>query len=914
MLDQRKPVGERAREVTVDASTTSKIASTSKIRVPVLPGWVIPRPRLMARLDRGTRGPLTVVTGAPGAGKTMAVASWIASRRDTEVTATTPDRVVWVTVDDGDGDPEVFWHYVLEALGQAGVELPGTDRSPLRSDGIDHVRLAALASMLTGRDHPVVLVLDEFGPAVGSVLLAGMAYLLKLARPRLRLVVISRRDLPLPMHRYQLTGDLTEIRADDLAFTERETDQLMAQHGVTLRRESVRALRDRTEGWAAGLRLAALSMARHPDPDAFVAQVSSGDHAIAGYLVEEVLDAQQPTVRRLLLTTSILDRVNAEIAAELTQGAGGAEFSEVVEQNAFIRPLGYGWYRYHRMFRDVLRLRLQHERPGEITVLQRRAAAWFSSRNLLAEAVQQAAAAQAWQLACTLVVDRLAVGDLLGIRPAPLLGAALRQMPDQGGAVDLEPGLVLAALALARGDQESCRAGLRRGAEILSELPEDQAATARLTAALLRLMHARVHDEAGVADAVVEVEKLLQRLPNDLFEGRPEVHSLALAGRATLELWAGQWAQAVDSFAAAQTAAGVADSTVLRLDCLVHGALVEVLLGRWGRAAELITEASALASTQTLVPGLWLAALPVVRAWIALQRYQLAEARRELDQAGAALLESSHPLMTAVGGLVSARIDVAEGHHDRALETLRRIGSPESMPSWLMRRLVLVEAEVHTAAGASVAAWQAVIRAGGGHAADGAVALARAQLGAGHPAAAVDTLRPALTEAVTVRSDVRVEAWLLDARASYVTGNPARGRRSLDRALRLGDREQLRLPFAALSPWLRSVLRSDQQLARHYLRLLEPLRIGAPQQGEPGGPPDQGPLLPRQLSDRELEVLQHLAQMRTSEEIAAEMYVSINTVKTHLKSIYRKLAVTRRGDAVRRAHQLELLVHARVPR
>jgi len=231
------------------------------------------------------------------------------------------------------------------------------------------------------------------------------------------------------------------------------------------------------------------------------------------------------------------------------------------------------------------------------------------------------------------------------------------------------------------------------------------------------------------------------------------------------------------------------------------------------------------------------------------------------------------------------------------------------MPSWLVGRVLLAEAEVAAAAGASAIAWQAATRAGGGHPVDGAVALARAQLSAGRPTEALGTLRPALTDAVPVRSDVRVDAWLLDAQAAYATGNSVRGRRSLDRALRIGDREQLRLPFAVRSSWLRSVLRSDQDLARRYLRFLEPLGIGSAQSDTS----DQGPVLSGQLSDRELEVLQHLAQMRTSEEIATEMYVSINTVKTHLKSIYRKLAVTRRGDAVRRAHQLDLLVSTEVP-
>ncbi|MGH3903264.1 MAG: LuxR C-terminal-related transcriptional regulator [Pseudonocardiaceae bacterium] len=895
MIHQPRAIGGREAESTDDAGT-------SKIGVPALPGWVLSRPRLTARIGQGVRGPLTVVTGAPGAGKTVAVASWVAAR---EGAAADPGTVAWMTVDDGDSDSEVFWCSLSEALRRAGVNLPSTGRSPFRNGRIDHSGIAELAAVPARWGRPVVLVLDDFRPATGSVLATGMGYLLKLARPWLRLVVISRRDLPLPLHRYRLTDELTEIRSDDLAFTARETDQLMAQQGVVLRRESVRALRERTEGWAAGLRLAAMSMDGHPDPDGFVAQFTSGDDAIAGYLVEEVLDAQRPAVRLLLLTTSILDRVNAEVAAELTAGADGTEFAEVVEQNAFIRPLGHGWYRYHQMFRDVLRLRLQHEHPGRNAGLHGRAAAWFSARGLLTEAVQHAAAAQDWRMACALVVDRFAIGDLLGLRPAPLLGAVLRRMPVLGESAELEPALVAAALALACGDEEGCRSALRRGTEILAETPQDGAVAARATAAVLRLVHARVLHKAAAGEAAAEVEKLLDRLPPELVVGRPDVRSLALVGRAGTEMWAGQWVQAVDSFAAAHSAAVQADSAILRLDCLAHGALVEVFRGRWGRADELAAQAAQLAAAPASPLRRGVIALPVVRAWIALQHYQLAESRRFLEQADPALLVPSHSPLAVVRGLVAALIDVAEGHHHGALETLRGVCTATSMPSWLLRRIMLAEAEAYTATGAPIAAWQAAVRAGGCHTCDGAVALARAQLCAGHPEAALDTLHPVLAEAVAVRSEVRIEALLLDAQSSYATGDPSRGRRSLDRALRLGDREQVRLPFAAFSPWLRSVLRCDQELARQYLRLLIPLRIGASEPAEMVRPV---PLLSRQLSERELEVLRHLAQMRTSEEIAAEMYVSINTVKTHLKSIYRKLAVTRRGDAVRRAHQLELLV------
>ncbi|MGH3941858.1 MAG: AAA family ATPase [Pseudonocardiaceae bacterium] len=255
---------------------------SSKIDIPevpswAVPSWAVPRPRLTARIERGTHGLLTVVSGVPGAGKTMAVASWVASLKNTA----TPITVAWVSADDGDCDPVLFWGSLVAALRRAGVNLPFSVDAPFRTDGIDHLRIAELASVLTRRRHPVVLVLDDFRPTVGSTLVTAMAYLLKLARFRLRLVIISRRGLPLPVHRYRLTGDLTEIRSDDLAFTRPETDELMARHSVVLRHKSVRILLESTEGWAAGLRLAAMSMEGHPDPDELVTHITNGDQAIA---------------------------------------------------------------------------------------------------------------------------------------------------------------------------------------------------------------------------------------------------------------------------------------------------------------------------------------------------------------------------------------------------------------------------------------------------------------------------------------------------------------------------------------------------------------------------------------------------------------------------------------------------------
>src|SRR5215469_18167234 len=379
----------------------------SKITTPALPPWVVPRPRLERQIARGTCGPLTSITGPPGAGKTLAVASWAAGH-DT-------GPVAWVTVDGYDNSPEVFWPYVVAALRQAGVSVGKAGSALARGEMAGHVFLLQLSSALASQEPAVTLVLDDFHLLTDSAVLAGLAYVLKNARPGLRLVLTSRIDPPLPLHQYRLTGDLTEIRAGDLAFSVSEVASLMVQHGVTLRPPVLGYLTETGEGWAAGLRMAAMSMAGHPDPEQFVKELIADDSAVAGYLVEEVLNVQPADVRELLLYASVLERVNADIAsALLDRGEVAGTLEALARENSFVQPVGDGWYRFHSLFRDVLRLKLRREKPDIVPRLYRKAARWHQQHGTLAEAVRYAANAKDWMLVAAIMVDELAIGQLMG--------------------------------------------------------------------------------------------------------------------------------------------------------------------------------------------------------------------------------------------------------------------------------------------------------------------------------------------------------------------------------------------------------------------------------------------------------------------------------------------------------------------
>jgi LuxR family maltose regulon positive regulatory protein len=848
--------------------------------VPPLPGWVIRRTRLLERLGRGVRGPLTVVTGPPGSGKTMLVNSWA-------VMGPRPcGPVVWLSGDRTPSTAEGLRAGLVECLPCAGVR---PDTTPP----------ADAASLLAGLDAPVVLVLDDLRPGRDPALAGFLTHLVERAGPGLRLVITARSDPPLPLRRYALAGRLTEIRAGDLAFDEHEIAAILAQHGVRLAPASLRALGERTEGWAAGVRLAAMSMQAHPDPEAFVEQFAGDDHAVVGYLMEEVLDAQPPGVRRLLLATSVVDRVNAELAAELAGGGAGRDFAALVRHNAFVMPLGHGWYRCQTMIREALLLVLRHESPAEVPELHRRAAAWFDRTDHLAEAVQQAVRAGDWRRASRMVVDRLAIGRVLGLRPADPLTGLFGDMPGDlaFAGPEPEPAVVAAAVETARGDERACAAALQHADRLMERMPGARAHTARLCAGLVRLARQRPAETAGTGG--------VPRLPERVLRDRPELHALLLSTHAAAALWTGRLPEAARLLDTAVAAATRAGGDFQRRSCLGHLALVEALRGRFTHAAELTGHAARLPEVSTSPAGRRVAVAHLACAWVRLEHYELKAARAELNKAGQALREHPDPLMSMVRRLVGARVELARGRPERALEVLGVIGGTTGRVPWLERRLRLTAAEAHLALGAADAALVAAEQAGGTGTTGSAVALARAEMCRGRPSVAADLMRHALVEPVSVPVDVQVEAWLFNAYLSYAGEDSAKGRRSLDRALRLAEREQIRLPFALSGQWLHPVLRRDPELVRPHHGLLEPLHLGDPPSTE-GADGTQGAVVER-LSPRESDVLRGLARMMTTEEIAADLCLSVNTVKTHLKSVYRKLGVTRRAEAVRRARHLSIL-------
>ena len=861
----------------------------SKITAPGLPDWAVPRLRIAAIMAESTRSPLTMVTGPPGAGKTMAIALWAATRASHGPCA-------WMTVDDYDNRPRVFWSYVTAALRSAGAQVTPLSPAMASANDVDHSFLVRLASDLATQDPPVTLVLDDLHLLTASAALDGLAYVLRNAAPGLRLIGASRMDPLLPLHRYRLAGELAEVRAGDLAFSVNESALLLAQHGIALPDPVIESLTRRAEGWAAGLRLAAISLEGHPDPAQFVKEFAAEDSSITGYLVEEVLDAQPAAVRDLLLRTSILTQVSADIADELTDDADAARtLPELARTNAFVRPVGHGSYRYHALFGSVLRLKLRREHPGQVRDLHRRAAEWYRRNGSLGEAVRHAAGADDWRFAARLVIDELAIGQLIDPRGPQPLTDEFRRMPP---GAEPEVLLVAAAMELARSDGRPDGTALGAAEAILERLPAGGDLPARLAAALVRAaLSRRTGDHAAAAGAAARAEELLEDIPAAQLARHPGIRTEVLSGRGLAELWAGDFDQAAGTFRAASKAAAPG-SRAERADCLGNLALAEALRGHLTRAGGLADEAL---TGQSAGP-----AAPVALAWVHLDRGEFREAHTRLKLAEEALRLRPDPLTDALARVVAVRSALAEGHARPARAMLGRARAAWPLPGWLDHRMVLLES---SACAADDAIQDAVTSAEGAapqsHL-DAAVVLAQTWLAAGNPEAARRALAAPRAGAGEAPDYARVEAWLVDARLSYRADDRVRGYRSLEQALRLASAEQLRLPFVMGRAWIRPVLRQDPRLARAYQSLLKPTVLGPSQVLAPP-PGDAAPLIVEELSQREREVIQHVSAMMSTAEIAAEMYISVNTVKTHLKSIYRKLSADHRRDAVRRARQLHLV-------
>src|SRR5215510_13900600 len=457
-------------------------------------GGVVARPRLVGRL--AARARVCVVSAPPGSGKTVLLRSWISQ-------SGVAGSAAWVPAGRGERDPQQFWLSVLAALRQTG---PGSalvrelTAAPDLDGWVITERLLADLAPLEGR---LWLVVDDVQELGGDAL----------RQLGLRFVRATRHDVRLGLHRLRLEGELAEIREPDLRFTVAEAAELFAAAGVRL--PEVAPLVERTEGWAAGLRLAALSLAGHPDPGRLAAEFSGTERTVAEYLLAEVLDRQPGPVRRLLLRTSILERVNGELAGLLTGGSGGERvLAELEAANAFVVALdpGRSWFRYHHLFADLLQLQLRRTEPDQVAGLHRAATGWFAGHGYPVEAVRHAQAAGDWDLARRLLTDNWPGLYLDG--QAAIIHELLAGFPAEALVADAELAAVAAGDELARGSLEAAEWHLALAERGSALVPEGRAGQAQLLVGMVRLLLARqrgdrpaVAEEAGRLQAAAEAAR-----------------------------------------------------------------------------------------------------------------------------------------------------------------------------------------------------------------------------------------------------------------------------------------------------------------------------------------------------------------------------------------------------------------------
>jgi LuxR family transcriptional regulator, maltose regulon positive regulatory protein len=856
-----------------------------------------------------------MVAAPAGSGKTVLLRSWISE-------AGLAERAAWVPVGRDERDPQRFWLAVLDALRQT---VPGSAlvRALTAAPDLDGWAITErLLKDLAPLDERLWLIIDDVHELGAAEARQQLELLVMRAPEELRLVLATRHDVRLGLHRLRLEGELTEIRADDLRFSAAEARALFAAAGVELAEPTLGMLYERTEGWVAGLRLAALSLARHPDPDRFAAEFSGTERTVAEYLLAEVLERQSEEVRRLLLCTSVLERVNGELADLLTGGSGGERMLQDLEEaNAFVVSLdaSRSWFRYHHLFADLLQLQLRHTEPGEVAALHELAAGWLAGHGSPVEAIRQAQAARNWRLAARLLADHwpaLYLGGQIATVHALMAG-----FPAGVAEADAELAAVAAGDEVERGSLEAAERYLGLAERGTASVPEDRRGQALMLRGVVRLL---LDGRTGNLSALLEEARRLLAAPQTPpahNEARlslsEELRALALISLGNAETWTGHVEAAESHLEQAVALARRIGRPYLELMALVFRAQVE--LPRCApRAAELSRQTIELAErhgwTDDTYVGLVYNALGAALAWQA----RPDEAETWVQRAERLIRAETEPMSAMGVQYARGVLELGRGRVAAALAAFReaeRLVGPHPLArpvqSWLVRLLVRL-GDIEQAERV-VASLSEPDRDPG----QTRVTAAVLWLARDDPRAATAALAPVLDGSAPAGWRYFLdEAFLLEAIARDALGDPAAAGRALERALDLAESDGV-LVWFLLHPAPDLLERQARQRTAHVALIAQILDLLAGPGGDGGAgslPVSRGglggivpPRVTEPLSKTEIRVLRYLPTHLTAPEIAGELSVSTTTVKTHLRNLYAKLGAHRRADAVERARALGLL-------
>ena len=872
---------------------------------------LIRRRRLFERLAATPLGGVTLLCAPAGSGKSALLQSWI------DATGL-GDRVAWVSVERGERDFQRVWMAVIDELARAvGREHLIKHFSPVPGPrGVTMVE--QLIADLQALDHPVVLVIDDLHELESDEGLECLELLVTRLPPQMQVVLGTRAEPQLGLHRLRLVGALTEIRGPDLRFSVPETRDLLQEAGITLSDRAVVLLQERTEGWAAGLRLAAISLANHPDPERFVSEFSGGHRSVGDYLLAEVLDRQPPEGRDLLLRTSVLERVSAPLADVLTGGSGSEGILQCLEDhNVFVTSLdaGRSWFRYHQLFAELLQRELRRTHPAIVRPLHRSAAQWFERHGCFVEAIRHAQAGDDWSHAARLLVDHFL--DLTLDGRGATVSALLAAFPPEAQADDPELALASGGSAIMSGRVDDAVVYLRHAEGLATGVPEQRTRRFDLRMSGMRVLLAcwRGDIEAVSAGMRSLQAALAAPTPQELALDN-DVHAMALLNLGTAELWAGQLDDACSDLERSVALARRIRRPYLELGGLAYLGLASVLNGApVSVMVELADDALSIGAAngwdQHPVVGSALA----VRATAALWLGRFDEAERALDRAERTLRYDRDPGLAFLLHYARGTLRLAQGRLDEALAafsgaegTQRLLASGHALGVEVHSRVL----HTHVALGDTKAA-RAYLAGIDLHVRDRTMiraAEAALYLAEGRPQDAVDLLALALEpsdEPVVISQPPpprveQIHALVCDAVAHERLGDARAAEASLDRALELARRDHLILPF---------VLPPARELLKHQPRcgIADLALVAAILDVLAGTAPalDEAPRLPDELSPAELRVLGYLPSGLKADEIGAELYLSTNTIRTHLRHIYAKLDAHTRTEAVERARELGLL-------
>jgi len=863
---------------------------------------LIGRGDLLAALDRAVTKKVTIISAPAGSGKTSLLRAWAGRPGQ-------PHRIAVVQVQRDQQDAQLFWLALLDAIRQATGTASGAEPAAATPEFNAPAMVDRVLSELADARGDITLVIDDLHEFTSAEALAQLTRLLTNLPPGVHAILSTRRDLPLRLHQLRLAGELAEIRAADLRFTERETRELLDASGIALSDAGAELLHQRTEGWAAGLRLAAISLTGHPDPERFVAEFSGSDRTVAEYLIAEMLERQPEDVKDLLLRTSLLDRVNGDLADLLT-GRPGSEriLLELEDANAFVVSLDpeRTWFRYHHLFADMLRLELRRALPEEVPALHRRAAEWFTEHGQVVDAVRHTQAAGDWPAAARLLADHSFSLTLDG--QTQTIQALVQAFPP--GTDHPELALVRAGVDLVQGRLDEAAAHLAVAESYVEAAPPDRQRRLRVAIAALQLSLARRRGRwAGVAEQVKFLASPVAGQSGEDIALGSDLRAVALMNLGIVEAWSLGLEDAERHLQEGADLAREIGRPYLEVSCLAQLGFASKIRP-FATARRRCQEAVALAERHGWGTEPIVAPALVTLAGVLVWTGEFDEGERWLQRTELALQEDTGPDIRLLLHLTAGILHACRGRHRQALEEFSaaerlrsELEGSHALASQVTGWLLTTQARLGMTGEAR--AYLAALddeRAGSGEIHNACAVICLAE---GDPAAALRAVQDVLDGTAPVIGYVTVVVtYLLAGLAHRQLGDQRAANQAAERALALAEADRLVLPFAITgsAELLEAMPRHETAHAALLADILDVLHGSSPAAKDRPSPPPA-----EELSPTELRVLRFLPTNLSRPEIASELSVSVNTVNTHVRNIYAKLQARDRSSAVQRARELRLL-------